>query len=73
MQLVDRNGVFNIWNNLKHEYNLQNNFYFQWMQLISVIPSNWKNIKHNNDSNTSRTTEHHFIQKSRVLTIQKVT
>ena len=56
MQLVDRNGVFNDWNNLKHEYNLQNNLYFQWMQLISIIPSNWKNIKHNNDSNTFRTT-----------------
>ena len=71
--MVDRNGVFNDWNNLKHEYNLQNNLYFQWMQLISIIPSNWKNIKHNNDSNTFRTTEHHFIRNSRVLRIQKVT
>ena len=26
------------------------------MQLIGVILSNWNNIKHNNDSNTFRTT-----------------
>ena len=54
MQLVDRNGAFKDWNTLKHEYNLQNNL--QRMQLISAIPSNWKNIKQNNDSNTLRTT-----------------
>ena len=40
MQLVDRNGVFKNWNTLKHEYDLQNTLYFQWMQLISSIPSN---------------------------------
>ena len=39
MQLVDRNGVFKDWNTLKHEYDLQNNLYFQWMQLTNAIPS----------------------------------
>ena len=74
MQLVDRNGVFKNWNTLKHEYDLQNNLYFQWMQLISAIPSNWKNIiKQNNDINTFTTTQHHFIRNSRVLTVQKAT
>ena len=74
MQLVDRNGVFKNWNTLKHEYDLQNNLYFQWMQLISAIPSNWKNIiKQNNDINTFTATQHYFIQNSRVLTVQKVT
>ena len=53
MQLVDRNGVFKNWNTLKHDYDLQNNLYFQWMQLISAIPSYWENIiKQNNDINT---------------------
>ena len=27
MQLVDRNGVFQDWNTLKHEYDLQNNLF----------------------------------------------
>ena len=43
MQSVERNSVFKNWNTLKHEYDLQNNLYFQWMQ-ISAMPSNWKNI-----------------------------
>ena len=50
MQWVDRNGV-------KYEYDLQNNLYFQWMQLRSAIPSNRKNIKQNNDINTFTTTQ----------------
>ena len=29
MQLLDKNGVFKVWNNLKHEYDLQNNLYLQ--------------------------------------------
>ena len=47
--------------------------YFQWLQLISAIPSNWKNIKQNNDIDTFTTTEHHFICNSKVLSVQKVT
>ena len=44
MQMVDRNGVFKDSNTLKHEYDLQSILCFQWMQPISAIPSNWKNI-----------------------------
>ena len=34
-----------------------------FIQLLTAIPSNWKNIiKQNNDSNTFTTTEHHFIR-----------
>ena len=63
MQLVDRNVSFKYWHTVKHEYDLQNNLYFQWMQLINAIPSNWKNIiKQNNDINTFTTTQHHFIR-----------
>ena len=44
------------------------------MQLINVIPSNWKYIiKQNNDINTFTTTQHHFVRNSRVLTVQKAT
>ena len=74
MQLVNRNGVSKEWNTLKHEYDLQNNLHFQWMQLTSAILSNWRNIiKQNNDINMFTTTEHHLIQNSGVLTVQKVT
>ena len=74
MQLVCRNGVFKDWNTLKCEYDLQNNLYFQWMQLISAIPSNWKNIiKQIKDIIAFTTTKHPFIRNLRVLTVQKVT
>ena len=74
MQLADRNGVSKNWNTLKNEYDLQNNLYLQWMQLISAIPSNWENIiKQNNNINTFTTTQHRFIRNSRVLSVQKTT
>ena len=67
-------GGFKHWSTLKHKYYLQNILYFQWMQLISAIPSNWKNIiKQNNDINAFTTTQHHFSRSSRVLTVQKET
>ena len=43
------------------------------MQLVSAIPSSWKNIKPNNNINTLATMQHHFILNSRVLMVQKVT
>ena len=74
MELVDRNVFFKNWHTVKHEYDLQNNLYFQWMQFINAIPSNWKNIiKQNSDINAFTTTQHHFIRNSRVLTVQKAT
>ena len=72
MQMVGKDAFLKNWHTVKHEYDLQNNLYFQWMQLISAIPSNWKNIiKQNNGINTFTTTQHHFIRNSRVLTVQK--
>ena len=60
MQLVDSNGVFKDSNTLKHEYDLKNNFNFQWMQLLSA--NHLKNIiKQNNDINTFTATQRHFI------------
>ena len=74
MHLVDRNSVFKNWNTFKHRYDLQNNLCFQWMQLVSAIPANWKNInKPSSDINTFTTTQDYFIRNSRVLTVQKVT
>ena len=36
--LLDRSGNFKSWNELKAEFNLANNLYFSWMQLINSIP-----------------------------------
>ena len=36
MQLVDRNDVIKNWNTLKHEYDLQNKLYFQYVYNIAT-------------------------------------
>ena len=41
-QLFDNNGEIEDWNTIKLEFNLENKFYFSWMQLIDSIPVSWK-------------------------------
>ena len=36
--LLDRSGNFKSWNELKAEFNLADNLYFSWMQLINSTP-----------------------------------
>ena len=46
---------------LKHEFNLNNNLYFNWMQLIHSIPQKWKNvIKNNRIPENQRYLNHHL-------------
>ena len=47
-QLFDDTGNTKEWMKLKHEFNLNNNLYFKWMQLIHSIPQKWKNTINNN-------------------------
>ena len=37
MQLVGKNSAFKDWKMLKHKYDLQNNLYIQWMQLVRAF------------------------------------
>ena len=46
-QLFDDTGNTKEWMKLKHEFNLNNNLYFKWMQLIHSIPQKWKNTINN--------------------------
>ena len=36
--LLDGSGILKSWNELKAEFNLTDNLYFSWMQLINSIP-----------------------------------
>ena len=47
-QLFYDTGNTKEWVKLKHEFNLNNNLYFNWMQLIHSIPQKLKNIIKNN-------------------------
>ena len=42
--LLDNNGIFLDWPNLKSKFVLENNDYFKWRQLVNAIPSDWKTI-----------------------------
>ena len=41
-QLLDNNGETKDWETIKLEFNLENKFYFPWMQMIDSIPLSWK-------------------------------
>ena len=53
------------WNNLKIEYNLTNETYFQWLQLQHAIPHKWKTIIKKNPGNVNEllTHDHHLIKE----------
>ena len=53
---------------------MQENSYFQWLQLISAIPEGWKCIiKETHESTTNLIIhDHHVIKGSRILTLDKL-
>ena len=52
------------WDDLKIEYNLTNETYFQWLQLKHAIPYKWKTIIKQNPGNVSDllNQDHHRIK-----------
>ena len=71
--LLDSSGNFKTFNELKTEYNLANNVYFSWMQLINAIPLSWKTVVKNNCSSESLLLlNHHLIKKNNLISIEKL-
>ena len=72
-QLFDDTGNTKEWMKLKHEFNLNNNLYFKWMQLIHSIPQKWKNtIKNNRISENLLFLNHHVIKCNILLSLEKL-
>ena len=67
-------GSLKSWNDLKIEYNLTNETYFQWLQLKHAIPHKWKTIIKQNPGNVSDLLihDHHLIKGARILTLEKL-
>ena len=67
--------IFKDWKDLKLEFNLTDDMYFQWLQLKHAIPLNWKSIISSNllDVNNLLIQDHHLIKGSRVLSLDKLT
>ena len=52
-QLFSDNGSIKQWHEFKREQNLDENFYFQGLQLIDSIPQRWKIIIKENCENAT--------------------
>lgn len=51
-QFFDNNGEFKDWETIILEFDLENEFYFSWMQLIDSIPVFWKRNIMNDKGNS---------------------
>ena len=74
-QLIDTNGNFKTWERIKNEYNLDDQLYFQWLQIINAIPRKWKELLRKNTSsnvNNLFLQNHHIIKNFRTLTLEKL-
>ena len=67
-------GSLKSWNDLKIEYNLTNETYFQWLQLKHAIPQNWKTIIKQNPGHVSDLLihDHHLFKGARIWTLEKL-
>ena len=74
-QLFDKNGTIKAWHLLKQGYNLNNNTYCQWLQLINSIPEKWKLTIKQSSSDAKNLIIHgnHLIKGSRILILEKLT
>ena len=71
-QLLCDTGKTKEWVKLKHEFNLNNNLYFNWIQLILLIPQKWKNIIKNNRISENFFLNHHLIKFNNLLSLEKL-
>ena len=72
-QLFDDTENTKEWVKLKQELNLNNNLYFNWMQLVHSIPQKWKNtIKNNRISENLLFLNEHLIKCNISLSLEKL-
>ena len=75
IDLFASNGKVKTWRLLKNEFDLSNDMYFQWMQIINAIPKQWKEkLLENASGNPINIVfkEHHIIKNSRIVSLNKL-
>ena len=74
-QLFDTNNTFKAWHFLKYEYHLNNNSFFQWLQLINSVPEKWKLTIKESSSDVKNLIIHgyHLIKSSIILILENLT
>ena len=75
MDLSEKSGKLKSWYVFKTENNLNHTSYFRWLQLTDTISKTWKDIVQNNINNNGSLTfkDHHILQSTRILSINKLT
>ena len=73
--LFKTNGSIKAWQPLKQEYHLNNNSYFQWLQLINSIPEKWKLTITQSSIDAKNLIIYgcHLRKGSRILILEKLT
>ena len=68
------NGALIPWNRFRSKYNLHNNDFFKWRQLVSAIPSSWKTcISENPSVQVTSPPKQHALQLTNDIPIDKLT
>ena len=60
------------WIKLKQKFNMNNDLYFNWVQLIHSIPQKWKNIIKNNRISENFFLNHYLIKCNVLLILEKL-
>ena len=74
--LVNENYNFKSWEFKKKKNHLDYKLYFQWIQLIHGIPLIWKQKINDCEKNVEKkyvVQDHHLIQNTRVIVLEKLT
>ena len=73
-QLFNNNGPIKKLHEFKREYDLHDNYYFQWVQLVESISEKWKFIiKKTVKLQIILSSCHHLFKGSKVITLEKLT
>ena len=73
---MNKNCNFESWETFKNKYHLDNELYFQLMQLIHAMPLIWKqriNESRKNAETNYVLQDHYLIKNTRVIVLEKLT
>ena len=70
--LIDESGATLNWEGFKNKYNLENKDFFKWRQMISAIPSEWKE-KIVSRAPLQQPVLQHILQLTRIIPLTKLT
>ena len=73
--LIFKNGKFKTWEQIIHEFKIDKNLYFKWIQLVHAIPNHWKKKITENKINSQNISylNHHLIKSNQIYSLEKLT